>query len=88
MHAMCEDYRAAASIDLVHDRSDREAGKKLTMPMHVLWGEHGLINQCFKPIEDWRQVASIVTGKSVPCGHYIPEELPEELILEAQQYFQ
>lgn len=87
MHAMCEDYRAAASIDLVHDRSDREAGKKLTMPMHVLWGEHGLIHQCFKPIEDWKHVANGVTGKSVPCGHYIPEELPETVVNEARAFF-
>lgn len=45
MHAMCEDYRAASTIDLVHDRQDREFGKKLQMPMRVLWGEHGLVNK-------------------------------------------
>ena len=87
MHAMCEDYRAAASIDLVHDRADRTAGKKLAMPLHVLWGEHGLVNKCFKPLEDWEAVANKVTGKAVPCGHYIPEEIPVELIVEARQFF-
>jgi haloacetate dehalogenase len=87
MHAMCEDYRAAATIDLVHDREDRELGKKLQMPVRVLWGEHGLVNKCFKPVEDWKRVANEVTGKSVPCGHYIPEELPETLIDEARIFF-
>ena len=87
MHAMCEDYRAAASIDLVHDRADRAAGKKLTMPLRVLWGEHGLVNQCFKPIQDLQVVAQDVSGQTVPCGHYIPEELPTELIAQARAFF-
>jgi len=87
MHAMCEDYRAAATIDLVHDRADRELGKKIQIPLHVLWGEHGLVHKCFKPLEDWKRVSTQVTGKAVPCGHYIPEELPAELIDEARQFF-
>jgi len=87
MHAMCEDYRAAATIDLVHDRADRELGKKIQIPLHVLWGEHGLVHKCFKPLEDWKRVSTQVTGKAVPCGHYIPEELPAELIDEARLFF-
>ena len=87
MHAMCEDYRAAATIDLVHDRADRAAGKKLKMPMRVLWGEHGLVNKCFSPIEDWKEVASDVSGKAVPSGHYIPEEIPELLLTETKEFF-
>jgi haloacetate dehalogenase len=87
MHAMCEDYRAAATIDLAHDRADRAAGKKLTMPLRVLWGEHGLVNKCFAPIADWEAVAQEVSGKTVPCGHYIPEECPDELIADAQKFF-
>jgi haloacetate dehalogenase len=87
MHAMCEDYRAAATIDLVHDRADRAAGKKLKMPIKVLWGEHGLVNKCFKPIEDWKEVALEVSGMAVPSGHYIPEEVPEILLAEAKQFF-
>jgi haloacetate dehalogenase len=87
MHAMCEDYRAAASIDLVHDRADRASNIQLEMPMRVLWGEHGLVNKCFKPLEDWQKVAKIVSGKTVPCGHYIPEELPELVIEEARSFF-
>jgi len=87
MHAMCEDYRAAASIDLIHDRADRDAGRKLAMPLRVLWGEHGLVNKCFKPIDDWKAVAQDVSGRALPCGHYIPEELPTELISEARSFF-
>jgi haloacetate dehalogenase len=87
MHAMCEDYRAAASIDLIHDRADRDAGRMLTMPLRVLWGEHGLVAKCFSPIEDWKRVAKIVSGKSVPSGHYIPEELPQDLINEVELFF-
>jgi haloacetate dehalogenase len=87
MHAMCEDYRAAASIDLEHDRADRAAGKKLKMPLRVLWGEHGLVNKCFKPVEDWIEVAQEVSGKAVPSGHYIPEEVPELLLAEVKGFF-
>ena len=87
MHAMCEDYRAAASIDLIHDRADRDAGKKLELPLRVLWGSHGLVAKCFSPIEDWKRVATTVSGKSVSCGHYIPEELPQELLAEAELFF-
>ena len=87
MHAMCEDYRAAATIDLVHDRADRAAGKQLKMPIKVLWGEHGLVNKCFKPIEDWKELALDVSGMAVPSGHYIPEEAPEILLSEAQKFF-
>jgi haloacetate dehalogenase len=87
MHAMCEDYRAAATIDLVHDRADKATGKKLKMPLRVLWGEHGLVNKCFAPIADWEAVAQDVSGRTLPCGHYIPEECPEELIADARKFF-
>jgi len=87
MHAMCEDYRAAASIDLIHDQEDRTVGRRLQMPLKVLWGEHGLVNKCFKPLDDWREVAVKVSGKAVPSGHYIPEEIPEILLNEAKEFF-
>ena len=87
LRAMCEDYRAAATIDLLHDRQERQEGKTLNIPLHVLWGQHGLVNQCFKPLEDWKLVASHVTGKAVPCGHYIPEELPELVAQESRTFF-
>lgn len=87
MHAMCEDYRAAASIDLIHDREDRAAGRRLKMPVKVLWGEYGLVNKCFRPLDNWKEVADQVSGKTVPSGHYIPEEIPELLIAEAKEFF-
>jgi haloacetate dehalogenase len=79
-HGLCEDYRAAAGIDLEHDRADREAGRKLSMPLLVLWGEQGVVHRCFKPLEEWQRIARHVEGKALPCGHYIPEEAPGMLL--------
>lgn len=86
LHGMCEDYRAASTIDLEHDRLDRQAGKKLSMPLRVLWGKHGLVNRCFDPLNDWREVAMDVSGRPVDSGHYIPEEIPEELTKEILEF--
>ena len=79
-HAICEDYRAAATIDLEHDRADRDAGRKLTQPLQVLWGENGVIGKCFDPLAEWNRVAVNVRGEAAPCGHYIPEEAPDALV--------
>ena len=90
MHAMCEDYRAAASIDLEHDRADRDAERKIACDVRVLWGEHGVVNRCFKPIEDWRRVVAdgcLVDGHTLPCGHYLPEEEPALLLADMKQFF-
>jgi len=79
-HGLCEDYRAAAGIDLEHDRADREASRMLQVPTLVLWGRDGVVNQCFKPLDEWRRVAREVDGGTLPCGHYIAEEAPDELL--------
>jgi haloacetate dehalogenase len=79
-HATCEDYRAAATIDLEHDRADREAGRQLTMPLLALWGEEGVVHRCFQPLAEWQRVAMDVQGGPLPCGHYIAEEAPEALL--------
>ncbi|SIQ11842.1 alpha/beta fold hydrolase [Pseudacidovorax sp. RU35E] len=79
-HATCEDYRAAATIDLEHDRADRDAGRKLTMPLLALWGEEGVVHRCFQPLAEWQRVAVDVQGGPLPCGHYIAEEAPEALL--------
>ncbi|WP_407655782.1 alpha/beta fold hydrolase [Azohydromonas lata] len=79
-HGLCEDYRAAAGIDLAHDRADRDAGRRLPMPLLALWGEQGVVHRCFKPLDEWRRVAADVRGQPLPCGHYIPEEAPEALL--------
>jgi len=83
VHAICEDYRAAATIDLEHDRADREAGVKVMQPLQVLWGENGIVGKCFDPLAEWRRVTVNVRGGAAPCGHYIPEEAPEALLAEA-----
>lgn len=82
-HGICEDYRAAASIDLEHDRADRDAGRRLQMPLLVLWGEHGVVHRCFEPLSEWRRLAEHVDGEALPCGHYIPEEAPAALLKKA-----
>ncbi|MET0864151.1 MAG: alpha/beta hydrolase [Nakamurella sp.] len=79
-HGLCEDYRASAGIDLEHDRADRDAGRRLAMPVLVLWGRDGVIQKCFQPLDEWRRVANDVRGEALPCGHYIPEEAPDELL--------
>ena len=86
-HAICEDYRASATIDLAHDRTDIAAGKKLTQPLKVLWGEHGAVGQCFDVLALWRERATQVTGNSLPCGHYLAEEAPELVISHALGFF-
>ncbi len=87
VHAMCEDYRAAVGIDLEHDRADRLIGDRLTMPLRVLWGEFAVINRCFDPLADWQAVATTVSGQTLPCGHYLPEEAPDELTAEMCAFF-
>jgi haloacetate dehalogenase len=87
IHASCEDYRASAGVDLEHDRADRDAGMLLTMPLLALWGEHGIIGRCFKPLDEWRRVAADVRGHSLPSGHYIPEEVPDLLVPELDNFF-
>jgi haloacetate dehalogenase len=79
-HGLCEDYRASASIDLEHDKSDLQAGKKLSMPLLALWGSDGVVGRCFDPLGEWQKVATNVRGKALPSGHYIAEEAPELLI--------
>lgn len=75
IHAMCEDYRAGASIDLEHDRSD--LGSKIACPLLVLWGEENPVWKRFDMLELWRERADAVTGEALACGHYLPEEAPD-----------
>jgi haloacetate dehalogenase len=86
IHATCEDYRAAATIDLVHDRKDSR--KKLQMPLLALWGKHGVVEALFDCLADWREVASDVRGRALACGHFIPEEKPKELIAELRRFLE
>ncbi len=74
IYASCEDYRAAATIDLEHDEAD--LGRRIRAPLLVLWGKHGVVETCFEPLDDWRGQATSVTGRALECGHYLAEELP------------
>ncbi len=85
--SICEDYRASATVDLAHDRADVAAGLRLAQPLRVLWGEHGTVGQCFDVLDLWRDRAADVSGRSLPCGHYIAEEAPALLLAEALDFF-
>ena len=76
IHASCEDYRAAASIDLVHDDADIAA--RLDCPLLVLWGKRAAMHGLYDMLECWRERAADVRGQALDCGHYLPEEKPEE----------
>jgi haloacetate dehalogenase len=78
---MCEDYRAAASIDLEHDRASRAAGVKVQCPMVALWGAKGKIARWYDALAIWQSYcADRVTGGPVSSGHYIAEEAPEAVL--------
>lgn len=85
--SICEDYRASASIDLVHDRADVAAGAQLQQPLRVLWAEHGAVGQCFDVLQLWQARARLVSGASLPCGHYMAEEAPELVLAQALHFF-
>ena len=87
-HGLCEDYRASATIDLVHDQLDIDQNIFLQQPLLILWGEQGVVNQCFEPLKEWSKVAVNVQGKALPCGHYIPEEAPELLLQLVQPFLE
>jgi haloacetate dehalogenase len=88
IRGMCEDYRAAATIDLVHDRESRAAGRKIQCPLLVLWGAKGRIGQWYDPLAIWRQYcAGEVTGGPVDSGHYLAEEAPQETLAKFLAFF-
>ena len=87
-HGLCEDYRASASIDLVHDQLDIDKKNFLQQALLVLWGEQGVVNQCFEPLKEWSKLAVNVKGHALPCGHYIPEEAPELLLNQVQSFLE
>ncbi|MBV2359786.1 alpha/beta hydrolase [Thalassococcus sp. CAU 1522] len=77
VHAMCEDYRAAASIDLAHD--DADGDRKVAAPLLALWGGHGVIEECFDCLALWRRRVDTVSGAALEGGHYLPEECPRDV---------
>lgn len=85
IHASCEDYRAAATIDLDHDEADMAC--KVECPLLVLWGEKAPMHRLYNVLETWRERASDVRGRTLPCGHYLPEEAPDETADELVRFF-
>lgn len=76
--AICEDYRAAATIDMEHDRESRAEGHKIACPVKVLWGARGLVGALYEPLGVWRNYcAGELSGHALESGHYLPEEAPE-----------
>jgi haloacetate dehalogenase len=84
IHAMCEDYRAGASIDLQHDKADLD--KKIACPLLVLWGERGAMGRLYDVMPIWRERGANVSGKGLPGGHNLQEELPEQVLAELRSF--
>jgi haloacetate dehalogenase len=85
IHATCEDYRAAASIDLEHDEADLQ--HKIACPLLVLWGERGLMHRHYDVLATWHERAFDVRGQMIPCGHFLPEEQPEMTLTHLLEFF-
>lgn len=80
IHAMCEDYRAAAGYDLALDKADKEAGRRIACPVLALWGERANMPDWYDVVEVWRDWADDVEGRGIDCGHYLAEEAPDETL--------
>lgn len=86
IHAICEDYRAAATIDLDHDRADRAAGRRVAAPLLALWGAEGTVGRTYDVLATWRAVADDVCGRALPCGHLLQEERPDAVLAELRRF--
>jgi haloacetate dehalogenase len=87
IHAVCEDYRAAADIDLEMDAADDGAGHMISSPLLALWGGKGVVGQMWDVLATWRAKATSVSGRALDCGHLLPEEQPAEVLAELRQFF-
>lgn len=85
IHATCEDYRAAATIDIDHDNDDN--GLKLQQPLLVLWAKRGVIESCFDALSLWQDRAAVVRGEAVDATHYMAEEIPEDIGQRMRAFF-
>src|SRR5947207_12212042 len=84
IHALCEDYRAGASIDLKHDAADLD--RKIACPLLVLWGERGPMGRLYDVLAVWRERGTSVTGKALPAGHNLQEEVPDLVLAEIRSW--
>jgi haloacetate dehalogenase len=88
-HAICEEYRAAASIDRAHDRADREAARKIRAPVVALWSAQGPLDSWYAegPVTLWRDWADDVRGCAFHGGHFFPEAAPEQTAVALREFF-
>lgn len=86
LHAMCEDYRAAAGIDLEHDRASRAAGERVRCPLLALWGKRGAMEGLYDVAQTWREAADDARGHALDCGHFLPEEAPEQTLAALHEF--
>src|SRR5437016_5711804 len=88
IHAMCEDYRATAGVDLAMDTVDFAAGRKIATPLLLLWGATGAVGRIHQPAEIWKDYAADIRDTAaLPCGHYLSEEAPEETYRALHEFF-
>jgi haloacetate dehalogenase len=87
IRAICEDYRAGATIDCAHDEADQNAGRRIVCPLLALWGERAKLETWYDTLAVWRGWADDVRGRALPCGHYLAEEAPEETTAELLAFF-
>lgn len=80
IHAMCEDYRAGATIDLRLDEQDQKAGRRIICPVQALWGRKNGLDRWYDVLSIWRDWADQVEGHAIDCGHYLAEEAPEQTL--------
>jgi haloacetate dehalogenase len=89
IHATCEDFRAAAGVNLEMDEADERAGNKIVAPVLVLWGAKGTVGRLWDVVATWQEKASSkVAGRGLDCGHFLQEERPDEILQELQQFFE
>jgi haloacetate dehalogenase len=87
IHAVCEQYRAAATLDCEHDEADR-GRRRIECPVLALWSGEGPVASWYDPLELWRAWADDVRGGPLACGHFLPEEAPEETTRELRAFFE
>lgn len=80
IHAMCEDYRAGATIDMRLDEADQREGRRIVCPVQALWGLKNGLERWYDVCAVWRDWADDVQGQGIDCGHYLAEEAPEETL--------
>jgi haloacetate dehalogenase len=87
VHAMCEDYRAGAYADYDIDKTDFDAGNKITIPMLALWGDAGIASSAATPLDTWKKWATDVRGAPIDSGHFLTEENPDATARALREFF-